>query len=61
MALRASIWAKLALAVGAPLVIYGVCELALWAAGVKASPIFKRLHAGLTGLIHSGAEEELAA
>jgi taurine transport system ATP-binding protein len=30
-------------------------------AAVKASPIFKRMHAGLTGLIHSGAEEELAA
>ena len=28
---------------------------------VKESPLFKRLHAGLTGLIHSGAEEELAA
>ncbi|WP_337181038.1 ABC transporter ATP-binding protein [Shinella sp.] len=30
-------------------------------AAVKASPLFKRMHAGLTGLIHSGAEEELAA
>ena len=29
-------------------------------ADVKASPIFKRMHAGLTGLIHAG-EEELAA
>ena len=29
-------------------------------AAVKASPIFKRMHAGLTGLIHAG-EEELAA
>nr|WP_314093355.1 ABC transporter ATP-binding protein [uncultured Shinella sp.] len=29
-------------------------------ANVKASPIFKRMHAGLTGLIHAG-EEELAA
>lgn len=32
---RSSIWAKLALAVGAPLVVYGICELALWAAGVR--------------------------
>lgn len=30
-------------------------------AEVKASPLFKRMHAGLTGLIHSTAEEELAA
>ena len=29
-------------------------------AAVKASPIFKRMHTGLTGLIHAG-EEELAA
>ena len=28
---------------------------------VKASPIFKRMHAGLTGLIHSTAGEEIAA
>ena len=30
-------------------------------AAVKETPLFKRMHAGLTGLIHSGAEEELAA
>jgi taurine transport system ATP-binding protein len=30
-------------------------------AAVKASPIFKRMHAGLTGLIHATAEEEIAA
>jgi taurine transport system ATP-binding protein len=30
-------------------------------AAVKASPLFKRMHAGLTGLIHSGDDEELAA
>ncbi|WP_411034957.1 taurine ABC transporter ATP-binding protein [Shinella sp. BYT-45] len=30
-------------------------------AAVKMSPLFKRMHAGLTGLIHSSAEEELAA
>ena len=35
MAIRASIWAKLALAIGFPLLVYGLCELALWAAGVK--------------------------
>ena len=35
MAARASIWAKAALAVGAPLAVYSLCELALWLAGVK--------------------------
>jgi tetratricopeptide (TPR) repeat protein len=35
MAKRSPIWAKLALAIGAPLLAYGVCELALWAAGVR--------------------------
>ena len=30
-------------------------------AAVKASPLFKRMYAGLTGLIHSTSEEELAA
>ena len=30
-------------------------------AAVKASPIFKRMHAGLTGLIHASAQEEIAA
>jgi taurine transport system ATP-binding protein len=30
-------------------------------AAVRASPIFKRMHAGLTGLIHASAQEEIAA
>ena len=30
-------------------------------AAVKASPLFKRMHAGLTGLIHSIVEDEVAA
>jgi taurine transport system ATP-binding protein len=30
-------------------------------AAVKASPLFKRMHAGLTGLIHSTSDEEIAA
>lgn len=30
-------------------------------AAVKASPLFKRMHAGLTGLIHSAEEDEVAA
>jgi taurine transport system ATP-binding protein len=30
-------------------------------AAVKASPLFKRMHARLTGLIHATAEEALAA
>ena len=35
MAVRASLWAKLALAVGFPLAVYGLSELVLWAAGVR--------------------------
>ena len=30
-------------------------------AAVKASPLFKRMHAGLTGLIHATSDEEMAA
>lgn len=30
-------------------------------AAVKASPLFKRMHAGLTGLIHATSDEEIAA
>jgi tetratricopeptide (TPR) repeat protein len=35
MAVRASIWAKLALAVATPLVVYSLCEAILWIAGVR--------------------------
>ncbi|MBW8890150.1 MAG: tetratricopeptide repeat protein [Fibrobacteres bacterium] len=35
MAARVSIWAKAALAIGTPLFVYSLCEMALWAAGVK--------------------------